>query len=122
MKKITFIFLFSILLFSAAYAITPTVTQTITPTVISTPRPSPTITVTPFLNQAEIIVWREKLNPIKALTNIKAFTNVIGKTQMTDAEVIEYVKFKSPVSEIISVKTIAAKPTATKTLTAVKTK
>ena len=125
MKKITLVFIFLIIttcVFSATATVTPSVTATITATVTGGKAiATPTITVTPFLTKAEIKVWKEKLNPIKPLENVKAFTNIIGKTSFTDDEIIEYVKVKVPVAEVIAVKTVIAKATSTPTKTVTKT-
>jgi len=129
MKKIILVLLFSLVsvcLFSATATVTQTVTQTITRTATGGKAlPTPTVTITPYLTKAEIIQWREKLNPVKPLQNIKAFTNIIGKTELSDTDVIEYVKAKIPVAEVVAVKTIIAKVTATPTktiITEIKTK
>lgn len=125
MRKLLFLILFTIIsscLFAATATVTQTVTQTVTPTMSGgKDAPTPTVTLTPYLTKAEITVWRDKLNPIKPLKNVKAFTNVIGKTEFTDAEIIEYVQVKIPVAEVVAVKTVIAKYTSTPTKTATKT-
>lgn len=125
MRKLLFVILFTVIS-SCLFAATATVTQTVTPTMTGgKAAPTPTVTITPYLTKAEITVWRDKLNPVKQLKNIKAFTNVIGKTEFTDAEIIEYVRVKVPVAEVVAVKTVVAKATSTPTktvITEIKTK
>ena len=121
MRKLLFVILFTVIsscLFAATATVTQTVTQTVTPTMAGgKAAPTPTMTITPYLTKAEIEVWKEKLNPIKPLKNIKPALNVIGKTEFTDTEVIEYVRVKIPVAEVIAVKTVIAKATSTPTKT-----
>ncbi|MDD4092172.1 MAG: hypothetical protein PHQ63_06395 [Smithellaceae bacterium] len=125
MRKLLFVILFTIIsscLFAATATVTQTVTQTVTPTVTGgKAAPTPTVTITPYLTKAEITVWRDKLNPVKPLKNVKAFTNIIGKTELTDAEIIEYVQIKVPVAEVVAVKTVISKYTSTPTKTVTKT-
>ena len=123
MYKLLLILLFTFIS-SITFALTATITQTVTPTItiivngeIFTPTITATVTLTPLLTDTEIQIWRDKLNPIKPLKNVKTFINVIGQTYTTDLEVVEYVKVKVPIAEVIAVKTFIAKPTLTSTPT-----
>lgn len=124
MRKLLFVILFTVIsscLFAATATVTQTVTQTVTPTVTGgKAAPTPTVTLTPYLTKAEITVWRDKLSPIKELPNVKAL-NVFNNTEMTDAQIIEYVQVKVPVAEVVAVKTVISKYTSTPTKTVTKT-
>lgn len=119
MKKIILISI-TILWICNIYATpTPTVTPTVTVTVVSgTIKSTPTVTPT-VISKAEIEIWRQKLNPVKKLNDVKPFLSIFSKPVVTDKDVIEYVK-TAPVKEVIAVKTsvaiIEAKPTATKVI------
>lgn len=130
MKKILLI-IGSLFITNVILANTPTVTQTfastITPTItrtFSTPVPptfTPTITPTP-LSELEMQAWKEKLNPIKQLKDVKPFLSIFSKPVVTEKDVYEYVK-TAPTAEIVAIKTTVAikediikvKPTLTPT-------
>lgn len=131
MKKLLFVLLI-LITGSACFAVTPTVTQTVTQTVTPTMKggkalPTATITVTPFLSPDELILWKEKFEPIKRLNDIKPFLYINRKDNMNDSEIENYVKENIPVNEILIVKTAAMikvlpTKTPTKTIIGVKTK
>ena len=130
MKK-TLLVLLSLSFISISWANTPTVTRTIvstiTPTVtrtFTTPVVLPTATITPTpMSAIEMQVWKDKLNPIKPLKNVKPFLSIFSKPVVTEKNVYDYIKV-APTSEIIAIKTkvaikeaeiIAIKPTLTPT-------